>query len=79
MSMTDKAGRQTPTGYAETFDHAATVDGLFDILDSAIGSASKVTVEYDAKYGYPTFILIDNSIATDDEINYTVENFQAVK
>jgi hypothetical protein len=80
VSLTDKAGQPTPTGYAETFDHAATVEGLFGILDSAIGSASKVIVEYDANHGYPKSIHIDySSMATDDQTYYTVENFEVVK
>jgi hypothetical protein len=80
ISLTDKTGQPTPPAYAETFNRAATIDGLFGILDSAIGSASKITVEYDADYGYPKSIHIDySSMVTDDEINYTVENFEVVK
>ena len=79
ISMTDKAGQPTPASYADTFNRAATVEGLFEILDSALGSARKVTVEYDPAYGYPKSTHIDYSMATDDETGYIVENFEVLK
>jgi hypothetical protein len=80
VSMTDKDGQPTPANYANTFNKAASIENLFAILDSAIGSASKVTVEYDADYGYPKSIVIDYSkMVYDDEIGYYVENFEVLK
>lgn len=80
ISMTDKDGQPIPANYADTFNKAASIENLFAIVDSAIGSASKVTVEYDAGYGYPKNILIDrSSLATDDETGYYVKSFEVLK
>jgi hypothetical protein len=80
VSMTDKDGRPTPSNYADTFNKAASIENLFAILDSATGSASKVTVEYDTGYGYPKSIVIDYSkMVYDDEIGYYVKSFEVLK
>ena len=80
ISMTDNNGQPIPANYAGTFNKAASIESLFAILDSAIGSASKVTVEYDPDNGYPKSIVIDYSkLVYDDEIGYYVKNFEVVK
>jgi hypothetical protein len=80
VSMTDKDGQPTSANYAATFSKAASLENLFTILDQAIGSASKVTVEYDPDYGYPKSIVIDYSkMVSDDEIGYYVKNFEVLK
>lgn len=80
VSLTDKTGQPTPPNFADTFNNAATVDGLFKILDSALGRAQEVRVVYDDVYGYPKSIHVDYAKnATDDEIEYTVENFEMLR
>jgi hypothetical protein len=80
VSMTDKDGQPTPANYAETFNKAASIEKLFSILDSAIGVASKVTVEYDPEYGYPTKIgIIYYKTITDSGIGYYVKSFEVLK
>jgi hypothetical protein len=80
VSMTDKDGQPTPANYANTFNKAASIENLFAILDSAIGSASKVTVAYNPDYGYPQSIVIDESkLVYDDEIGYYVKSFEVLK
>jgi hypothetical protein len=80
ISMTDKDGQPIPAGYAETFNKAASIEKLFAILDSAIGSASEVNVEYNPEYGYPTKIgIIYSKMTTDNGIGYYVKNFEVLK
>jgi hypothetical protein len=54
-----------------------TVDGLFDVIDGAIGEqASMVDVLYDAARGFPVSIQIDGSpMIADDEMFYGTRNF----
>jgi hypothetical protein len=49
-------------------------------LDSSQnGDADEVLVTYDATYGFPTSISIDQiKEAVDDEISYQVENFEVL-
>lgn len=80
LTMTDKDGQPIPANYAETFNRAASLEKLFEILDQALGSASQVKVAYDPDYGYPKSVRIDRSKAVmDDEIGYYVENFVVLK
>ena len=80
ISMTDKDGQPIPANYAETFNKAASIEKLFAILDSAIGSASEVNVEYNPDYGYPTKIgIIYSKMTTDNGIGYYVKNFEVLK
>jgi hypothetical protein len=64
----------------ELFISVATVEGLFAQLDSSQnGDADEVLVTYDATYGFPTSISIDQiKEAVDDEISYQVENFEVL-
>jgi hypothetical protein len=80
VSLTDNSGQPTPENFADDFNKAATVEGLFNILDSVQGKAQEVRVEYDGTYAYPKSIFIDYvKDATDDEIAYTVEKFEVLK
>ncbi len=60
-----------------------TIDGLFTVVSQARGSsppADNVTVSYDERYGYPQRISIDQFVdAVDDEISYTVSDFQVLE
>jgi hypothetical protein len=61
-------------------EHYATIDGLFEQLKSAQETAEEVAVVYDATYGFPSSIAIDQiKNAADDELYLTVENFEALK
>jgi hypothetical protein len=80
VSFTDKSGQPIPANFAEDFNKVSTIDGLFNVLDSVQGKAQEVRVEYDNTYGYPKSIHIDYAKdATDDEMEYTVENFEVLK
>lgn len=62
------------------FIEVATVDRLFEKLNSSLnGSADEVLVMYDATYGFPVTISIDQiKEAIDDEIAYQVVNFEVL-
>lgn len=62
------------------FIEVATVERLFGQLDSSLnGGADEVFVTYDATYGFPATISIDQiKEAIDDEIAYQVENFKVL-
>jgi hypothetical protein len=64
----------------ETYMKSASVEALFDIIQSAMKSgADDIKVTYDDHYGFPTSINIDNiKMAVDDEIGYYVENFEVL-
>ena len=73
--------RHRPVGYdrevpaeARNFQYYWTVDGLFDLLDSAFERGAKVRVQYDASRGFPTEIHIDydaNSIGDELDVELT--------
>jgi Family of unknown function (DUF6174) len=53
-------GSTTEVPAAEkNFEYYWTVDGLFELVESALARHVQVRVEYDAKLGYPTRIYID--------------------
>jgi hypothetical protein len=80
ISLTDKTGQSIPANFADKFNKSATMEGLYKILDSALEKADEVRVVYNDTYGYPKSIHIDYvKNATDDEIEYTVENFEVLK
>lgn len=68
--------RAKPADYA-AFD---TIDKVFAIIDAANArGADEVSVEYDATFGFPTEIAIDETKeATDDEVAYIVTDFAAI-
>ena len=65
----------------ELFISVATVEGLFAQLNSSQnGDADEVLVTYDATYGFPTSISIDQiKEAVDDEVYYQIENFEVLQ
>ena len=64
----------------ELYAPHATVDLLFAELDAAISDgADSVTVTYDATYGFPTEIAIDQSQEiADEEMYYSISGFEAL-
>jgi hypothetical protein len=80
VSMVDKDGQPIPSNFANSFNQVATVDKMFDVLDSAIDKADSVKVEYDPLYGFPKSIQIDYiKAAMDDEISYYIAGFELLK
>jgi hypothetical protein len=70
----EDTGADVPAGIALAYP---TVDGLFDVIDEAIGDqASTVDVLYDVTRGFPVSIQIDGSpMIADDEMFYGTRNF----
>jgi hypothetical protein len=68
------------TPYLDTFRPRAMVEGLFDTVDSAISKGVyKLEVSYDAVYGYPATIHIDQSrTMMDDTTGYYVTDFEVL-
>ncbi|MFZ5855841.1 MAG: DUF6174 domain-containing protein [Chloroflexota bacterium] len=80
VSMTDASGQPLKEEFAQTFEEAATVEGLFAIAEENIANADEVEVTYDAQYGFPASIVVDRiKMAVDDEISYHVEAFQVLQ
>lgn len=80
VSMTDASGQPLKEEFAQTFEEAATVEGLFAIAEENIANADEVEVTYDAQYGFPASIVVDRiKLAVDDEISYHVEAFQVLQ
>jgi hypothetical protein len=65
----------------ELFSKHATIDRLFSELEAGLkGDADEVTVTYDPTHGYPNEIYFDYiQAAADDEISFSVSNFEALK
>jgi hypothetical protein len=86
VSMEYSTGNEIDPQLLELFDRYVTIDRLFDGLETGFdfegdeqGPADKVTVEYDATYGFPTKADIDFiEEAIDDELYLTVSNFEAL-
>lgn len=59
---------------------AIAVEGLFDIIRKAVDSkAARIDVQYDAHYGYPLSVSVDQSTQmADEEMYYTASEFKAV-
>jgi hypothetical protein len=56
-----------------------TMEDLFDMVDDVQKTASKVTVKYDAAYGFPTFIFTKEGVTnavSNNETTYYVSNFE---
>ena len=86
VSMEYKTGNEIDPQLLELFERYVTIDKLFDGIEKGFaiegtdqGAADKVTVEYDATYGFPTKIDIDFiEEATDDELYLTISDFEAL-
>jgi hypothetical protein len=80
VSMTDASGQPLKDEFAQTFEEAATVEGLFAIAEENIANADEIEVTYDAQYGFPASIVVDRiKLAVDDEISYHVSAFQILQ
>ena len=86
VSMEFQNGKEIDPQFLDLFNRYATIDKLFDGLASSFDfpgdeqvAAEKVTVQYDATYGFPTQIDIDFiEQAIDDELYLTVSDFEAL-
>jgi hypothetical protein len=64
----------------ETYTSYATLDRIFVELQAAITEADEVQVTYDATYGFPLTIAIDQiKEATDDELWLEISNFEVLE
>jgi hypothetical protein len=79
VSMIAKNGGDT-TPYQDTFRRYAPIENLFGTIDSAISKrVDKLVVQYDARYGFPSSIVIDPSRRVyDDESGYYVTDFEVL-
>ena len=86
VSMEFATGNEIDPQLLPLFERYVTIDRLFDGLESGFdfegddqGPADKVTVEYDATYGFPTKIDIDFvEEAIDDELYLSISDFEAL-
>ncbi len=79
LSMTYNDGSQVPDSDRQFFARYQTIDALFDFTNENLGKADQVQVMYDRTAGFPTSVQIDlMKNAADDELDLTVENFQAL-
>lgn len=79
VSMVDSQG-QPITEFVEEFEQYNTVEKLFNTVEAmSNGGADKVTVEYNAEYGYPHSINIDRvEEAIDDELLLEITEFETL-
>lgn len=86
VSMEYSTGNEIDPQLLELFNRYVTIDRLFDGIENGFaseggeqGPADKVTVEYDATYGFPTKIDIDFvEEAIDDELYLSISGFEAL-
>lgn len=63
----------------EFFTDSDTIDELFALVETAGKEAEEMTVTYNAEFGFPETISIDYiKEAVDDEIWYTISNFEVI-
>ena len=64
----------------ERRNDAISVEGLFDIIHKAVDSkAARIDVQYDAHYGYPLSVSVDqNPQIADEEMYYTASEFKVM-
>ena len=80
VSMGFHNGNEIDPSLLELFNKYATIDRLFAELEAGLnGAADKVTVEYDATYGFPTKAEIDvEEMAIDDELYLSISDFEVL-
>ena len=68
------------TPYLDNFRQHATIENLFDTVDSAISErVYRLEVQYDGTYGFPASTVIEQSrLMTDDTTGYYVTNFEVL-
>jgi len=66
--------------YLDSFRPHGTIESLFDLLDSSTSTrVYKLEVQYDARYGFPTSIIIDPyRMIADDATGYYVTDFEVL-
>jgi len=77
VSMLARTGADI-TPYRDTFRAQATIESLFNLVDSAISRrVYQLAVQYDPTYGFPASIVIDPSrMIMDDQTGYYVTNLE---
>jgi hypothetical protein len=80
VSMEFQNGAEIDPSLRELFDKYATLDRLFAEIEAGLnGAAEKVTVEYDASYGFPTKADFDfEEMAIDDELYLSISDFEVL-
>ena len=80
VSMEYHNGNEIDPSLLELFDKYATIDRLFAEIEAGLnGAADKMTVEYDATYGFPTKADFDfEEMAIDDELYLSISDFEAL-
>ena len=79
ISMTGADGKPLSGDFRDTFEKAATVEGLFAIARDSLSNADQVEITYDGKYGFPNSIVVDwMKMAADDEIAYYIGTFKVL-
>lgn len=80
VSMEFQSGNEIDPSLHETFDKYATIDRLLAEMEAGLnGAADEVIASYDETYGFPTEVTIDFvKEATDDELYFSLSNFEAL-
>lgn len=80
VSMEYATGNEIDPSLLEMFNKYATIDRLFAEIEAGLkGGADKVTVEYDATYGFPTRADFDFvEMAADDELYLSISDFEVL-
>ena len=80
VSMEYSTGNAIDASSLEYFQRFSTIDRIFEQLQKdSNGEADEVVAAYDATYGFPNDVKIDYvKEATDDEIWFTISDFEAL-
>lgn len=75
----DIEGLEQPLNHPEVLDERRlTIEGLLGLIAESGETVSKLVVQYDQHYGFPTRLEIDGSpFIADDEFSYRLTDFQA--
>ena len=82
VSMVSVKGEAILPGemFYEDFANFGTIDEIFIRTQSALESADKISIAYDAEFGFPAVVTIDYiTEAVDDELYLYVDNFQVLE
>lgn len=73
-------GSEAAPSVVDAMDQAMSVDQLFAQIKTAIdGNSAKISVKYDARWGYPKSIYIDRSeMIADEEFSLSVSGFAKI-
>jgi len=80
LSILDNQGKPA-ADLQDAVGQYAGIDKLFDYIDAAHkAGAAQVDVTYNARYGYPESIIVDQSKqVADDELSLTISSFEVLK